>query len=136
MTNEELSDWFLTKLNLCYQIISDKFPNRIFWIYDYQYIRKNKLCELNNKKITAPTKIKGHCLFEQDTKNKVLFCDYYEIWSFYSKNYITNNFLSIRSYLEHILDSNIDLHEYKVDIITGIDILKICSEIELKMYYE
>jgi hypothetical protein len=78
--NEKSGNWFCDKFNSCYPIIHIYAPNRIFWIYDEQYIRKLKLCRINKIKIKNPTEIKGVILFAQYIEDKTLVCNYDIIW--------------------------------------------------------
>lgn len=110
MNKEELSKWLLNKLNSCYPIIQNDNENIIYWIYDKQYIRKEKLNKLNNQDIIQP-KIKGCCLFEQDMTNKYLYCDYFHIWEFISNNSEISPYCT-SSIIKSILKENIKLKEY------------------------
>lgn len=87
MTIEELKLWFLDKVNSCYPAIHDDYPESIFWFYDEKFVRKLKLCKINNQNITLPSKVEGYCLFCQDFKNMWFYCDHDEIWSFFYENY-------------------------------------------------
>jgi len=90
MTNDELKIWFLDKINSCYPVKHDDFTNNFFLYYDVQFVRKIKLSKINNQDIKYPSKIKGDCLFELDTKNEYIYCDYDKIWSFLESNYSSN----------------------------------------------
>ena len=111
MNKEELSEWFIDKFNSCYPVKHDDLPYRIFWYYDEKFIRKIKLCEINNQEITLPDKVKGTCLFEQDLKNKYLWCDNEEIWIFFRNNYI-DNYDYIQSLIKAILSYTTKLNVY------------------------
>lgn len=110
MEKEELSKWFYNKLNSCYPVKHDDYPNDIFWFYDEQIVRKIKLCKINNTEITI-TKVKGTCLFEQNLTNKNLWCDYNIIWSFFEKNYNVN-YSDIQSLITSILSEPDKLNVY------------------------
>ena len=112
MTNDELSKWFWNKLNSCYPVIHKDYPNSIYYFYDEKFIRKIKLCKINNTIVTLPDKVTGICLFEQDNKYKDLLCDYTEIWSFLGNNY-TKNYDDIQTLISNILNDNIYLDKYK-----------------------
>lgn len=92
MSEEELKIWFCNKFNSCYPVKHDDYPESVFWYYDESYMRKLKLCKINNQEITLPTKVSGVCLFEQDSKNKRFNCDYEEIWHIFEDKYSTNYF--------------------------------------------
>ena len=111
MTKEELTNWFWNKFNLCYPVTHDDFPNSVFWFYDQNYIRKIKLCKLNNQEITLHNKVTGTCLFEQDLKNQYLWCDNDNIWSFFEQNYNTN-YDDIQSIITDILSDTTKLNVY------------------------
>ena len=110
MTKEEISDWFIDKFNSCYSVKHDDFPDSIFWVYDEQFIRKLKLCKLDNKNLKI-NKINGICLFEQDKKCHNFYCDYNEIWSFLKNNY-TDKYDDIQSTIKDILSDNTKLNVY------------------------
>ena len=111
MNKEELSKWFIDKFNSCYPVIHDDYPDSIFWLYDEKYLRKMKLCKLNNQKISLPNKVYGVCLFEQDIKTKYLWCDYNEIWSFFKTNY-KDNYDDIQLLIKDILSDYTKLNVY------------------------
>lgn len=87
MTKQETINWFIQMCKFCYPIVTDKYKNSIFWIYDKSYVRNIKLAKLSNQEIKYPTKIKGHCVFEQDTEFNKLWCDCEYIWMFIEDNY-------------------------------------------------
>jgi hypothetical protein len=111
MTNYELSNWFINKLNSCYPIIINDYPEYIFWIYDEKFIRKYKICKINNNIITIPNKVSGICLFQQDLKNKKFYCDYRNIWSFFIDNY-KDNYNDIQLLIKNILSYYTKLNVY------------------------
>ena len=111
MTKEELSIWFWSKFNSCYPVVHDDYPDMLYMVYDEQYIRKIKLCKINNKEITLPNKIIGTCLFQQDLKSEYLWCDYQEIWSFFEQNY-KDNYDDIQSLIIEILSYITKLNVY------------------------
>ena len=111
MTKEELTDWFINKFNSCNPIKHDDYPDRIFWFYDEKYIRKLKLCKLNNQEITLPNKVNGKCLFDQDLKNKYLWCNNTEIWAFFRNNYV-DNYNDIQTLIKDILSDTTKLNLY------------------------
>ncbi len=112
MTKDELTKWFVNKFNSCYPVIHDDYPEHIFWFYDEKYIRKLKLCKLNNNKLSYD-KIKGYCIFNQDKQYNYLWCDYGEIWSFVEKNY-TDNYNGVQSIIKKILVDNYKLIGYNI----------------------
>jgi len=111
MSKEELSDWFWNKFNCCYPVKSDEFPDSIFWFYDETFVRKQKICKLNNQDITFPDKVKGVCLFDQDTRYEVFMCDYDLIWTYFKDNY-GDDYDYIQSLISDILKENDNLNEY------------------------
>jgi len=111
MTKEELTEWFWNKFNSCYPVTHDYYPDRIFYYYDEKYIRKIKLCKLNNQETFSPNKVQGKCLFDQDLNNKYLWCDYDEIWNFFRNNYI-NNYYDIQLLIKDILSNTNKLNLY------------------------
>ena len=111
MSEQELKEWFLYKLYGCYPVKHDDYPNNIFWFYDEQFIRKLKLCKLNNKEVSLPLKVKGVCLFDQDLKNEILWCDYDKIWSFFYKEY-RNNYDDVQSFIKNVLEEEAKLNVY------------------------
>jgi len=133
MKKEELSEWFCNKFNSCYPVTRVDYPNRIFWIHNEQLIRKLKLCKLNNQEITLPNNVKGKCLFSQDIKNKYLWCDYKEIWSFFEKNYI-DNYNEIQSIIKNILSDNTKLSVYTPANTIGSVFNKLSDNTKLSVY--
>ncbi len=111
MTKDELTDWFWNKFNSCYTVTHDDYPDSIFWFYSEQFVRKLKLCKLNNQDITLPDKIKGCCLFEQSFKIKKLYCDYNIIWRFFKQNY-KDDYDEIQLFINDILSDTIKLNAY------------------------
>ena len=111
MTKEELTIWFWNKFNSCYPVVHDDYPDSIFWFCDPNYIRKIKLCKLNNQKIILPNKVIGTCLFEQDSKYSCLYCKFDEIWLFFKQNY-KDNYDDIQSLIKEILSDTTKLNVY------------------------
>jgi hypothetical protein len=110
MSEQELKKWFTNKLNSCYRITCDDCPSSIFWIYDEQYIRKLKLCKINNVKFKLNDKdIKGNLLFEQDTLTSSLWCCI-EIWSVFEKN--CTDYTDIQIKIKYIIKNNDILKNY------------------------
>ena len=105
MSTEELKIWFLDKFNSCYSVKYDDYPHSVFMIYDINFIRTKKLANILDKDVEYPTVIKGVCLFEQDLKNEYLWCDYYEIWTFFIKNY-SSNYQEIRTLIKGWLEEH------------------------------
>lgn len=88
MSKDELMIWFYEKLFSCYPVKNVDYPGSIFWFYDEKFIRKIKISKVNNKDVRLPRKVKGICLFEEDTTTGCFNCDYNQIWMFISNNYI------------------------------------------------
>ena len=101
MTKEELTIWFVDKFNSCYPVTIEDDYTRLFWFYDEQFIRKIKLCKIENIKYPIHNTVKGTCLFDVHISNRYLFCDYKEIWSFFEKNY-SKNYNEIQSLISEI----------------------------------
>ncbi len=101
MNKEELISWFNNKFNSCYYVKHEDYPESLFMFYDIQTIRNIKLAKLLGKPCNI-IKIKGKCIFEQNYKNKHLYCDYDEIWSVLSNYY---KYYDIQSFInERLLD--------------------------------
>jgi hypothetical protein len=111
MTEQELKIWFFDKLCSCYPAKQDDIPDSIFWVYDEQFIRKMKLCKINNQKVKLPNKVNGICLFEQDTENRYLYCKTNEIWSVFILNY-SNKYLDIQKLIKGWLEETNKLNLY------------------------
>src|ERR1035437_852387 len=112
MTKDEIYIWILDKMKSCYPTKSTD-NDHIFWFYDEQYIRKQKLCEINNQEINLPNKPKGICMFYQNTDSKYLVLSYEHVWKFIEDNYI-DDYLEIQNLITEIVnDINIqNLKEY------------------------
>ena len=124
MTKEEISNWFINKIRSCYPVVKhEDYPDSILWVYDEKYVRKLKLCKLNNQEIILHNKVKGYCLFRQDLKSQYLWCDYDEIWSFLESNYSYNyneNKLLIKNILSDYAKLNTifrSIRLYKIECI-------------------
>ena len=90
MTKQELQEWLYEKLFNCYWVKHKTNPDVKFLIYDKQFIRDCKLSSVLGGNITFPVEHTGDILFEQDLKNKYIFCDYDIIWTFFELNYNDN----------------------------------------------
>ena len=112
MNTEELKKWFFNMLYSCYPVIHSDYPDDLFWYYDESYIRKVKLSKLSGDEITLPTKIKGVCLFNQDIKSKILYCDYDVIWLVFYKEYNNNNYSEIQELINGWLKEESKLGVY------------------------
>ena len=111
MSEEELKVWFFDRLNSCYPVIHDDYPNRLYWFYDDQFVRKIKLCRLSGEKIELQSNVSGICLFDQDIKNKFLYCDYDEIWSVFYKEYC-DNYNDVQRLIKSWLEEDEKLNVY------------------------
>ena len=90
MNKDELREWFYEKLFNCYKVKHKKNPDIKYLVYDKQFIRDCKMSNLLGDDIVFPTEHTGDVLFEQDSKNKIIYCDYDIIWSFFESNYQGN----------------------------------------------
>ena len=86
MTKQELQEWFYEKLFNCYCAKHKSNPNIKFLVYDKQFIRDCKLSSLIGGNIVFPVKYTGDILFEYDLKTKIIYCNYFLIWSFFESN--------------------------------------------------
>lgn len=102
---QELINWFNDIFNNCYYVSHNDMPNSIFMYYDLRYVRKLKLSKLENKVYLPQKKISGECLFEQDWKNKYLWCDYNNIWKYIADNY-SSNYNDIVNFIKERLEEN------------------------------
>ena len=133
MNKEELTVWFWNKFKSCYPVKHDDYPDSIFWFYDEKFIRKIKLCKLNNQEITLPNKVSGKCLFDQDLKNKHLWCDNKEIWSFLIQNY-RDNYDDIQSLIKNILSDVTKLNVYTPIVLVLSNSLKLSDTTKINVY--
>ena len=111
MSEEELKKWFFDKLYNCYPVKHDDYPDDIFWFYGDQFVRKLKLSKLSGEEIGLPSKVSGICLFDQYIKNKILYCDYDEIWTVFYKEY-SDNYNDIQSLIKSWLEEEAKLNVY------------------------
>jgi hypothetical protein len=109
MNREELEKWFLDKFNSCYPVIHENYPNRIFMLYDEQFLRQKKLARVLDEELVYPTDLKGKCLFQQDYINHNFWCDYDEIWSFFEKNY-SSNYTDIQTFIKKLVIEHLHLN--------------------------
>ena len=84
---EELIEWFNNIFNNCYYVTHNDYPDKIFMYYDLRFVRKLKLSNIEKKECLPPKIISGECVFEQDWKNKYLWCKYGVIWKYLEDNY-------------------------------------------------
>lgn len=88
MTDKELKDYLLEKIDSCYKI---KSGNDIYWLHDENYNRKKKLAQLNGIQIDVPTEIDyNKLMFFQD--NKCLYIDI-KFWNFLLNKYLEQNLI-------------------------------------------
>ena len=90
MTTDELKIWFWDNFNSCYPVEHKDHINKIFMIYDINYIRAKKLANILNKDVEYPIEVKGICLFVIDFNSHLFNIDYDEIWTFFEKKYKSN----------------------------------------------
>jgi hypothetical protein len=114
MMNKELEKWFYNKFNSCYLMEDLEISGNFFMIYDEQFIRQRKLSRVLNEEVKMPTEIKGICLFHLNIKELHLWCNYYEIWSFFEDNY-PYSYEDIQEFIKKLLKDN------KMRSITGFD---------------
>jgi len=111
MNNIEASYILLNKFNLCYKVKCADYPDSIFWFYDEQFIRKQKICKLNNQDVLLPKKINGYCLFEQDIKSMNLFCED-GLWDIIEECCNKKN-IDIRTIIKYSLENYKIFNDYK-----------------------
>lgn len=111
MSEKEITDWVLNKLNCCYKVTHPHYPHRIFWIYDEQYIRRKKLCKIENTEISIPNHINGICLFVQDTLDFDFYCNSVFFWSFIEKKF-SQSFVVVKFLMSDILAKKEKLSYY------------------------
>ena len=91
MNKDELREWFYEKLFNCYYVNHKTKDDVKYLVYDKQFIRDCKLSSLVGGDITFPMEHTGDILFQQNSKNKIFFCSYRLIWSFFESNYKDDN---------------------------------------------
>jgi len=96
MIPEKLTEYILNIFNSCIQIKHNYDKNIIYWYYDENFIRKQKMCLLNNKSITKPKKLNGIVLFIENKNNKKL----------------TYNINEIKKIIEKLNNNKIDFSDY------------------------
>lgn len=111
MTEQELKGYFFDKVYGCYPVKHDEHPDSIFWFYDELFVRKIKICKIIGREITLPNKITGKCLFEQDKKNRILWCNYNEIWYVFYNEY-SNNYDDIQILIKSWLEEEAKFNAY------------------------
>ena len=98
MKEQELINWFNNYFNNCYYVTHDEHPKSIFMYYDVNYVRKQKIAQLEGKNIEK-TDITGVCLFEQDWENEWILCNYNLIWCYFKNNY-SDNYCKFQSFIK------------------------------------
>ena len=111
MNKDELREWFYEKLFNCYKVKHKTDPDIKYLVYDKQFIRDCKLSSVLGGDVTFPTEHTGDVLFEQDLKNKIIYCDFNKIWSFFKSNY-QNNYNEIRELITGFLGEIDTYKEY------------------------
>ena len=111
MVKDKLREWFYEKLFNCYRVKHKTDPNVKFLVYDKQFIRDCKLSGVLGDDIVFPKEHAGDVLFEQDSKNKIIYCDYMKIWSFFISNY-QNNYNEIKDLITGFLGEVDNFKEY------------------------
>ena len=110
-TEEELKEWFLNRFNSCYRLESYIKGNYLLY-YHKAYARKQKIQTLLGNELEVPypkERLSGSTLlFKLDYKNGYLWCNYFEIWSFFEENYSSND-QEIRQLIKGILESDTKL---------------------------
>ena len=99
--NQELICWFKNYFYNCYYVKHNDYPDSIFMFYDINYIRKQKLAQLEGADYVEKTDVTGVYLFEQDLRNNYLWC-YDLIWLYLMEHY-SNNYDDIESFIKQIL---------------------------------
>lgn len=112
MTEKELKNWFMNKINSCYAVKHIDYPDSIFWFYDENKLRKIKLCNINNE-INLNNNVSGVCLFEINLTNYTFYCDYSNIWSYLKMNY-SDNYTDIQIFIKSLLNKNNNLNSLTI----------------------
>ena len=87
---EEAKKWFKDLFQGCYTKTLDKYPDRIFWIYDKNLIRLKKLSKITKiEKYNLDMSV-GEVIFDQDVKNRWFRIKYENYWSFLESNFNLN----------------------------------------------
>ena len=128
MNKDELREWFYEKLFNCYRVKHKTDTNIRYWVYDKQFIRDCKLSGVLGDKITFPKEYTGDVLFEQDSKNKYIYCDYNKVWSFFESNY-QDNYQKIKELITGFL-GEIDNYKEYTSLITQDRIIQLLGEID------
>ena len=102
MTNKDLINWFNNYFDNCYSVIYDDAPNSIYMYYDINFVRKQKLAQLEGKNIKKPN-ITGACLFIKELDDHYFQCNYNLIWN-YIKNNFSNDYFNVRSFIDKRLN--------------------------------
>ena len=113
INKDEIINWFWEKFNSCYLVKHDDYPESVFMFYDPQYIRKLKLANISGEKINK-TEISGVCLFEQDWKYKIFYCNHDEIL-----NYLYSNYSNTRDEIQQFISDGLKEHP-KMSVLTPI----------------
>ena len=111
MVKDKLREWFYEKLFNCYRVKHKTDPNVKFLVYDKQFIRDCKLSILVGDDIVFPKEHTGDVLFEQNLKNKIIYCNYDIIWSFFKSNY-NDNYNEIKNLITGFLGEVDNFKEY------------------------
>jgi hypothetical protein len=133
MKEQELKGWFFGKLNNCYPVRHNDYPDSIFWYYDVSFVRNIKLCTLSGKEISLPKKVEGVCLFEQDLENKHLCCNYDEIWKIFYDNY-SSEYFDVQSLIKGWLEDESKLSVYAPNPHKHIPMFSLEDESKLSIY--
>jgi len=126
MTEKEITNWIINKFESCNTITVDEYPDVINYFYCEKNIRRAKLCKLNNTKIISPKLDGVGCgLFQQDLKNKILYCSY-NIWQYVNKNTLSTNSMNyIQHTIKRLLKDYIRLNKFEI----------ICGQRDSKLGY-
>lgn len=101
MSEEELQQWFWNKFFSCYIVKHDDYPDRLYMMYDKQFLRKVVINNILGKPIEYPKEVKGDCIFIQDYNSKYLYCDFGRIWFYLKRNYSNH---SVDSFIQPLIE--------------------------------
>ena len=121
--NEEAKDFFLEKLNGCYQVTREnKFPEIIYWVYDPIKVKDKDFRAFNRASTFGFfgsgglndedfKEIKDQVIFWQDLKNEYFYISYKKIWSVFESK-LGLNYQEIKKLTTGWLSEHTKLKQY------------------------